>query len=51
MANAQNSDCQKTRVIGKYKEGVIFNLISQLLLILDFFILVFVVVSCDGGRP
>ena len=49
MANVQNSDCQNIRMIGKYTEGVIFNLIYQLLLILYFFFLVFVVVFETGS--
>lgn len=50
MANVQNSGCQNIRMIGKYKEGVIFNLIYQLLLILYFFFLVFVVVFETGSH-
>lgn len=48
MANVQNLDCQNIRMVGKHKKGVIFNLIYQLLLILYFSFLVFVVLETES---
>lgn len=48
MVNVQNSDCEKTRMVGKHKEGVIFNLIYQFLLILYFSFLVFAVFETES---